>query len=113
MGGWILSGVDSGKYSRLLMQMAEFFAESKKLDLHPKQATTGSCTIHVPPPSPCPSLTCMHTQIWQDACRLLCISSQKDAQLAPFRLASFAFLTSHRHGLRQLVLRQRCTGAIA
>jgi len=37
VGGWILSGVDSGKYSRLLMQMSEFFAESKKLDLHPKQ----------------------------------------------------------------------------
>lgn len=37
VGGWALSGVDSGEYSRLLMQMAQFFAESHKLDAHPKQ----------------------------------------------------------------------------
>ena len=37
VGGWALSGVDSGEYSRLLMQMAQLFAESKKLDAHPKK----------------------------------------------------------------------------
>jgi protein phosphatase PTC7 len=37
VGGWALSGVDAGEYSRLLMQMAQLFAESKKLDPHPKQ----------------------------------------------------------------------------
>lgn len=37
VGGWALSGVDSGEYSRLLMDLAQFFAESKKLDVHPKQ----------------------------------------------------------------------------
>lgn len=37
VGGWALCGVDSGEYSRLLMQMAQLFAESKKLDPHPKQ----------------------------------------------------------------------------
>lgn len=42
VGGWALSGVDSGEYSRLLMQMAQLFAESKKLDAHPKKVR-GRC----------------------------------------------------------------------
>lgn len=37
VGGWILSGIDSGHYSRKLMQMSEFFIESKRFDAHPKQ----------------------------------------------------------------------------
>jgi len=37
VGGWALSGVDAGEYARLLMQMAQLFAEAKKLDPHPKQ----------------------------------------------------------------------------
>lgn len=53
VGGWILSGIDSGHYSRKLMQMSEFFIESKTFDAHPKQVLwaaynqtqlVGSCT---------------------------------------------------------------------
>lgn len=46
VGGWALSGVDSGEYSRLLMDLAQFFAESKKLDVHPKQV--GTALVQVP-----------------------------------------------------------------
>lgn len=53
VGGWVLRGIDSGLYSRLLMQMSELFSESKTINAHPKQVLwaaykqtqiAGSCT---------------------------------------------------------------------
>lgn len=48
VGGWALSGVDSGEYSRLLMQMAQLFAESKKLDAHPKKVHGRCASVALP-----------------------------------------------------------------
>jgi hypothetical protein len=48
VGGWALSGVDSGEYSRLLMQMAQLFAESKKLDAHPKKVRGRCASTQLP-----------------------------------------------------------------